>query len=311
MIDNAGKNQRRQIMGLIEHTKSKQVSAIGRSPLEHSVALRAKHAYTTSAGRHYVVDVDSVIAQAMLNSTPTFQRKLDVRRAVVLQAAMEAGKWTHVADPIRLDANASLVDGQHRMYAIATSIKSVVLVDVQVVFLNPVAGDNPIHVIDNGKSRTQADYMKMSGYTVPASHIRAGLLFEAMDFKPAANVGLSRPEQAEAVAQHPLLQDAQLLPRAPSGIVAGAVRCMRHDRDRALEFFEAVLHNRHEIRGRHSKAAQILATWILAGQGAKYSGHSFQRECAYRAIRAFKAHIHNENVHHFKYDSTYVFPTLP
>jgi hypothetical protein len=74
--------------------------------------------------------------------------------------AMEAGDWIPEANgPIRFDTDGKLIDGQHRLWALATTGLSLPFIVVRGV---PPAG---LYVIDINKRRTLADALHIHGET--------------------------------------------------------------------------------------------------------------------------------------------------
>lgn len=72
--------------------------------------------------------------------------------------AMTEGKWLYTADPIRFDEDGRLIDGQHRLMAVA---KAGVPVELQVVRgLSRDAQD----AVDTGAARTASDALKVRGF---------------------------------------------------------------------------------------------------------------------------------------------------
>lgn len=98
------------------------------------------------------------IALKMLEGN-TNNRKIDLSHVSYLANEMRSGRWMENGDPIRFNGS-SLLDGQHRLYAIVkadTSVRTVVVRD-----LGPEAFKT-INV--GGKGRTMGQVLSLSGET--------------------------------------------------------------------------------------------------------------------------------------------------
>ncbi len=96
------------------------------------------------------------------------QRPISRQRVAEYAEALEDGDFVFVGDPIRLDSNGQLMDGQHRLSAV---VKSGIAIDMVVV--RGVPADR-YDVIDSGKSRRMADVLSGDGHS--ATHRLGGLL---------------------------------------------------------------------------------------------------------------------------------------
>jgi len=100
------------------------------------------------------------IAQEILEGN-TQNRNL--RKRVVDQYAsdMKAGLWSEQGDPIRINGDGTLLDGQHRLHAIIDSGKSMEMIVVRGV------SKRAILTMDTGARRTFADVLRLNGYSSP------------------------------------------------------------------------------------------------------------------------------------------------
>lgn len=118
-------------------------------------------AYTTEL-------VDPKFAADGLAKNPR-NRPLSERLGDRYADAMSRGEWEETGDPIRFNCDGTLIDGQHRLYAV---IKSGVTLPMLVVRGLPRTA---FHKIDGGKRRTNGDHLAASGevmYNHLASAIR-------------------------------------------------------------------------------------------------------------------------------------------
>ena len=107
---------------------------------------------------HAVVMVTPKMAERWLRSN-THNRKVRQRTVAKYRADMEAGLWAMAADPIRFDYNGTLLDGQHRLLALA-ELPDVVTIPFLVVRGLPPESQG---VMDQGSKRTPGDQLALAG----------------------------------------------------------------------------------------------------------------------------------------------------
>lgn len=107
--------------------------------------------------RTEVLTLDSKQAEALLE-TNTCNRPLSDAHVKRLAAAMKAGKFHFTAEPIKFDGAGTLLDGQHRLWALA--LTPGVEIKFLVVYGVPTAAQ--VHM-DQGRMRTAADQTQMLG----------------------------------------------------------------------------------------------------------------------------------------------------
>lgn len=112
---------------------------------------------------HSVVVVTPEMAKRWLGTNANNRRLRDARIAKY-RGDMEEGRWTFAGDPIRFDVNGNLVDGQHRLLALADAAVSGVGFLV-IRGLPPEAQS----VMDQGAKRTAGDQLQMRGVKNAAS----------------------------------------------------------------------------------------------------------------------------------------------
>jgi hypothetical protein len=153
------------------------------------------------------------------------------------------------------------------------------------------------------KTRGLNDIWRFMGHDsgVPST-VSAAIIFEHCDFKSRSDGGfrgMTKPEKYEIVRDAKFLQEAIELykvsdyrNRVPCGPLAGAIRCMRKNRNKAMSFFTAAFTNTHMVEGEYSNPAKLLATWMLGCrmEPGKSAGEPFKQEGAEKAIRAWNAY---------------------
>lgn len=100
------------------------------------------------------------VAANWLRDFNVHNRPLQERHSEHLQRDIEAGRWRLTHQGVAIDAELRLLDGQHRLRAIAASGRAV---PIQVTWnLDPEV----FPVIDTGKRRTAADALSLAGVKV-------------------------------------------------------------------------------------------------------------------------------------------------
>lgn len=117
-----------------------------------------------------VADMNSALSAEIVTMTPAMalkwiedsnfdNRVLSDRNVDKIARDIKAGNWVYDGNSIKFDTQGNLIDGQHRLYAIVRSQKTVNLLVVRDL------ADEAKGVIDTGKSRTGSDVLHFRGYT--------------------------------------------------------------------------------------------------------------------------------------------------
>ncbi len=103
-----------------------------------------------------VINVSPAMAQNWLSQNPN-NRSISVSRVSEYAQDMEKGDWEMNGEPIVIDTNGMLKDGQHRLAAVVKSGRTIPML---VVF--GVSSDAKIY--DRGRSRSATDILRIAGY---------------------------------------------------------------------------------------------------------------------------------------------------
>lgn len=160
---------------------------------------------------------------------------------------MDAGRWIYAADPIRFDVQGKLLDGQHRLAALAECPPETNLPFLIVAGLPPETQQ----VMDSGKARLAGQQLNMLGYkngNLLASSVKLtivhdeGLLFRDSMQKQLITHGHIQQWVADNPDIVELIQEnATTLKKvdvAPSVATAAFIQFVYLDVDDAREFFE-------------------------------------------------------------------------
>lgn len=115
-------------------------------------------------------------AQRWLDEINTQNRPLSAGTVRLLASAIEAGGWKLTHQGIALDTDLSLLDGQHRLAAIAQADTPVP------VYVSWGLERDTFAVIDTNRRRTAADVIGMSDLDIPNRHI-ASAISRLLNFK--------------------------------------------------------------------------------------------------------------------------------
>ena len=116
-------------------------------------------------------------AQKLIDEMPK-NRPLREHRALRLASVIKGGRWIENGEPIILDDNGQLIDGQHRVRAVVISERTIVSYIVHL----PKSGNGVFDSIDAGASRTAADRFALIGiqhYSLLAATVRLVILNES------------------------------------------------------------------------------------------------------------------------------------
>lgn len=114
------------------------------------------------------VKITPSMAEKWLESVPNFQRKIDERQVKKLVMAIERNEWRENGATIVFNSAGQLIDGQHRLTAIAQSGKSVHALVVR----NVSNGEATFHTIGDDKPRRVTDFLRCTNSNSVASVMR-------------------------------------------------------------------------------------------------------------------------------------------
>jgi hypothetical protein len=103
--------------------------------------------------------IGPIEAQDLLDNHNPRNRTLTPKTLGKYMRAIEAGDWPFVGDPIRLDVDGNLIDGQHRLRAIVETGAT-----LEFLIIRGLATDTQRYM-DAGRNRSAADQLKIEGMT--------------------------------------------------------------------------------------------------------------------------------------------------
>ena len=105
-----------------------------------------------------IVTITPAQASSWLDANKFHNRNLSDRNVDRIARDIKAGKWVFDGNPIRFDKENNILDGQHRLWAIVKSGKT-----VKSAVIRGLENEAKM-VIDSGKSRSNTDFLHFQGY---------------------------------------------------------------------------------------------------------------------------------------------------
>lgn len=149
--------------------------------------------------------VSSEQAAAWLETYRGPNRRISEQQVLKFQSDMEAGRWHFEAEPIRFSETGKLLDGQHRLTALANTVPSMSLPFLIVRGLD----DDAQLYMDQGQSRTCGQQLGLRGVGNAQTYASVGKLYlewtRGRLFRSTSRGATSKPEVTEWVLEHPTL----------------------------------------------------------------------------------------------------------
>jgi hypothetical protein len=276
---------------------------------------KTKNIKTLSAPGGHVERLDELgpkFAAELLGQLHPNQRRLRKSHVTQLATAMREGRWRWTADPIKLDKDLRVIDGQHRLAAIVES--GVTLKDVLVATLeDPEAFKS----LDQNIPRSLGDMMTSAGRKTVPRTISGAIVCEKFDWKDWRG-RLGREEQMVLIEEFPFMEEVAAMrkasPRAAYiftvGPLSTAIRCMRVNREAALAFFTAAFAMNPVVYGEPNDYVRLLYTFLQQRPNAGTpSGPKIIIEQAWKSMRAWNAWRTQEKISRLVYNPGSPIPT--
>jgi len=120
---------------------------------------------------HEQVDLTPELAEELLKAVPPHQRKVTRNHVLRLAEAMTKGGFLFTPQPLIIDTNGALQDGQHRCHAVIESGMTIPVV------LSRGADPDAFALIDTGKSRTPQQFITDKNASTIAAAARYVLFY--------------------------------------------------------------------------------------------------------------------------------------
>lgn len=189
--------------------------------------------------------INAQVAKRMLERN-TRNRNVSATVVEKYRRDMAAGRWVYAADPIRFDINGKLLDGQHRLAALA-QCEGLSLPFLVVSGLPPETQQ----VMDSGRARLAGQQLHMAGVknaNIMAAAIKTRIIIEDdllfRDNKQAQLITSIHIQQWAAThhdmmeAVRPIVSTAKSLDASPSVAIAAAFEFLDVDEEDTYEFFQ-------------------------------------------------------------------------
>jgi hypothetical protein len=160
--------------------------------------------------------------------------------------------------------------------------------------------------------RSFADVRRVLGQDPVHAACISAIVFEFCDFQYKQQFVLTKPERNELVEACPFLAELKELhgigrrkTKIVAGSLAGALRCLRANRDAAMKFFRAAFGNDPFVDDVHCAAAQLLSDSLIRdsfqrsqrGTRRLYGASHYNVDAfggAFKAVRAYNAYRQGE-----------------
>lgn len=201
-----------------------------------------------------VENITPAKAHEML-STNTKNRKLRVRAVRSYARDMAAGKWQMSGEPIKVDTEGNLTDGQHRLAAVIEAKRP-----IQMLVVRGVEPDSQ-RVMDSGLKRNARDQLDMAGRKntmIMGSAARLALMepnagfvaepidqptnTEVLEFVEAYDAEITEASSMAAFFSHHI-------PIPPSVMCVAWMNFVQIDPDACMEFFDSMKQQRLDGEG--------------------------------------------------------------
>lgn len=243
--------------------------------------------------------VTPAMAKTWLNSLAENQRKLRDTKVAQYARDMKAGDWPLTGDTVKIDTNGKLIDGQHRVAAIA-------LADIPVEMFVAFDVDPAVMpVLDTGLGRKFGDVLHMAGTPqrlLTSAIVRYVCFWEANNYMAGTGAGRPVPTHSEMKARFEKdaelfesasqrgsdVQRSKLTPGGPAGTAFFLFAKASPETDLAHRFFDSFLSGanlelgdpvlalrnrvtRARIERLHSREylALYIRTWNALAEGRK------------------------------------------
>lgn len=231
------------------------------------------------------------------------------RHVHAIRRDIASDKYLVLGEPFHVGANGLLINGQHRLIALAGCEDGVIRHAKFIYTSDP----NAYHAIDSrSRARGMAAIAKAAGVDIPPTVIGA-LVLEVHDgVKSNTLNSLTKTERIFMAADHPAKDGVIEIyraskPKASAAELAPVARCIAYDAPLAMEFFHALFTSRTVINGMESRPLVLTQQWRAETRDKSMRS----REVFYRYVRAFKAHLNGESPQIIKYSASYAMVTLP
>lgn len=226
-----------------------------------------------------------------------------LRPALVRKYArdMRAGNWSQTGDPIRLAADATLLDGQHRLAAIIEARATIPMVVVRNVEKRAILN------IDTGAKRTFADTLKLMGYTNVnhlGSAVRFMVLYEAG--LAGTNAQITNSEMLAWLDENPVMVQcvAEVTNKRGSGVspeTRGSITALFALRFLCDKHEFEVFYERFKTGAGLEEGSAILALRRYCTNAAIGTKRSPAKVIQAVTIKAWNAWIQGRDVSHLRY----------
>lgn len=263
--------------------------------------------------RFKIEQIDPKTAESYLNYNK-LNRPLRKGGVEKFASDMKSGNWGLTHQAIAFDEQGNILDGQHRLWAIVESGKTIEMPVAR--GLDPSARD----YIDQGIPRTVVDVAKLRDpdsqvtqfWGAAARRMMIGTRTHVVFTRQEVLNFLEAHEKALAFAIQDALQGKRVFRVTPAAIPAVIARASYHeDKDRIREFGSIMLGTMP--KGDEDSGAHVLRGWLLAGAPNRAKAVAKDLEVYAKAQRALAGFLAGEKLRsiYAKMEEIWVLPGEP
>lgn len=260
-----------------------------------------------------VLTITPDFAKDLIGHKHEHQRSVRHRHVEYLADAMKNGRWRYTMDPIRLDDNLQVIDGQHRLLAVIKSGRP------QKFLVAILTDPEAFYALDQGVSRSLNDIRATLGKKQISRTLIGAILLEHRGFTPRSSQNVVSKEDTDRIIDaFPLMEEVRYLEKVGVrckvqgvGSMAAAIAAMRVNKIEALKFFSAVFQMTSVIDDKEVHQAHMLYLFLRNTRekgGGRTSGEHYIMEAAYKSIRAWNAWRRGEMITKLQYEPGGKFP---
>lgn len=247
-------------------------------------------------------------AKKQIAASKTVNRNVSDAFVLELAQAIEDGEWQLNGETIKIDVNGNIIDGQHRLHAIAMGDKTVPVLTVRNL---PAA---TFDTVDRGRARTMGDILTVHG-EINANVLGAALSwlwkYQTGNMQKTGRAARPRaPQSMEILTKNPGLREsisAVRTCRLLAGGMAGALHYLfgMASADKASAFFESLSSG---VGLKRTQAAYVLRERLVANKGAQAKLH--QVAIAALVIKAWNAEFSGQPIKCLRWTANEEFPKI-
>jgi len=245
--------------------------------------------------KNELITITPATAQEWMKKNTSNNRSLRYRDVKKYANDIKNGNWKITHQGIAFDADGKLIDGQHRLAAIALAGMPVRM------FVATGVDPSVINVVDSGVTRTMSDRMKVAGLDEIYRSTRSAAFVNAVNylkFGHAASEKLSTCDMQEAIAKYyDACAYANSMKNSPcgskAGVIVALISAMQTEWKSAVDAFVACVNHNEIGTGNYNWKAALNFSDLLRDRKNYRNGGTGLQNTEYEAEKAIWCFVHN------------------